>query len=58
MRYNEGVKNDTSQPVKIRPEDKTIEIIMAATSVSEQQARFILAIERGEIDGDTLTETE
>jgi hypothetical protein len=48
-----SVKKDAKQSIEIRPEDKTVEIIMAATGVSEQQARFILAIERGEIDGDT-----
>lgn len=36
----------------IETEDKTIEIVRQATGVDAQTAAFILAMERGETDGD------
>jgi hypothetical protein len=39
---------------EIRPEDKTPEIIMAATGVDEITAGFIHAIETGELEGDVI----
>lgn len=35
-------------------DDELIELIMKATGVDEQTARFILALERGEIKGDII----
>lgn len=34
-------------------EEETVQLTAAALGVSEQEARFIIAIERGEIEGDT-----
>ena len=35
-------------------DEEQVEIIMQATGVDEMTARFILAIEKGEIDGDII----
>lgn len=40
-------------------EEETVRLTAEALGVSEQEARFLIAIERGEINGDTpFVETE
>lgn len=38
----------------INPEDKTPEMLVKLLGVSESRARFILAMEKGEIEGDQI----